>query len=113
MSGITVQITPEHRFVKLDDLNWCLQLLKERKKDSAKGHFKAGDLYWDNEYYYPTLGMACADLARILADDDKHSGEVDSLQSYADLLGRRCREVEAAVNEAIRAVEATKGKVTV
>lgn len=103
---ITIQMTPKYRFVKLDDLNWCLQELLTRKKDSKDGLRKAGETYWDNLYYYPTLGMACGDLARILADDSENASVVDSLQEYSDVLARKCKDVEAVVNEAISAVEA-------
>ena len=102
-------MTPGFRFVHLDDLNWCLQELVTRKKDSKDGQHKAGSTYWDNLYYYPTLGMGCGDLARILSDNDKYTNEVDTLQGYADLLHRKCKELEATVNEAITALEATKG----
>lgn len=109
---ITIPISPEHRFRKLDDLNWSLDFAKERTKDSkpdAKIPFKKGDKYWEPTYYYTSLGSAAADLARILADDPAHADTVDSLQVYADLLRRVSRDLEATINEAIRAVEATKG----
>lgn len=109
MKHMTIQMTPKYRFVKLDDLNWCLQELLTRKKDSKDGLRKAGETYWDNLYYYPTLGMACADLARILADEHEHPEEVDTLLAYSDLLNRKCRDLEAIVNDAISAVAATKG----
>lgn len=109
---ITIDITPKHRIRKCDDLNFTLDFLLTRQKDSkpdAKLQYKKGDTYWDATYYYPTLGMACGDLARILADDPAHADEVATLRDYADLLHRKCKELEVTVNEAISAVEATKG----
>ena len=108
MTPMTIPITPVYRLVDTDQLNWTLQQLLTRKKDSKDGKRKAGETYWDNLYYYPTLGMACADLARILADEHEHPEEVDTLLSYADLLSRKCRDLEATVNDAISAVAATK-----
>lgn len=94
---ITINITSKIRVVHLDDLNYCMQRLKVRGEKSKN----PGEEYWDNEYYYPTLGMACADIARILADEHGDSEAIDSLESYSRILHEKCKDVEAAVESTV------------
>lgn len=92
---ITLKVSDDYQFIKLDDLNWCIQKSITRSKDSKGG--KAGEKYWKNMTYHAKLGQACEQLARVLADDPKNAAEVDSLQAYADLLARKGREIIDAV----------------
>lgn len=85
---------------KLDDLNWCLRrryTVPEVNEKTGKPNARAGEECIENIYYYPTLGQACADIARYLADE-ADGDTIETLQDYADRLKRISNEVEDAAN---------------
>ena len=90
-TGCTIQITKDLRVRKLDDLNWAV----ERELTPKQGK-NAGVPRWDNETYQPTLGDACAWMARNLADELVN--DVDSLMAYADQLRRIGEDIKETCN---------------